>query len=245
MTKSSSLLVAHLGEQRFGAIDDVAGKQRLFGEHRVDFLLDGSTTDKFMYQDVSFLSNPKRPISSLVFDGGVPPAVEVNDVGGGGQVQSGAAGLEREDEEGGPVLALKALDEALPLGDGGPAVQHEAGPPEHSFEKLGKRAGDLAELGEDERLLLTFGKLFAERSQALKLAAMVRRVVARATKLGRMIADLLELHELGQDEPSAFHAVGLLQASRPDRVRPFHRGRPARGSACRRPTSRPFRAGRR
>ena len=37
------------------------------------------------------------------------------------------------------------------------------------------------------------------------------RVVARADQLGRVIADLFELHELGQDEPSALDAVGLLE----------------------------------
>ena len=64
------LLVAHLGEKHFGAINDFTSEQRLFGEHRINFLLDGSTTYKLMYQDVSLLSNPERTISSLVFDGG-------------------------------------------------------------------------------------------------------------------------------------------------------------------------------
>ena len=38
-------------------------------------------------------------------------------------------------------------------------------------------------------------------AQALKLAAVFRRVVARAGQLVRVVADLLELHELGEDEP--------------------------------------------
>src|SRR3954447_23472130 len=106
-----------------------------------------------MYQHVPFLSNPECPISSLVLHRGVPPAVEVNDVAGGGEVQSRAASLEGKHEEGGGGLALKALDELSPLCDGRPAVEHEAGSPEHAFEELCERACDLAELGEDEDLL--------------------------------------------------------------------------------------------
>ena len=164
-----------------------------------------------MYQDIPFLSNTERSISRLVFDRGVPPAVEVDHVTGGREVQSGTAGLEREDEERRPILALKALDKPLPLGDRGAAVKHEPGPPEHALEKLGEGAGDLAELGENKRLLLAFAKLFAERGQALKLAALLGRVVAGADQLGRMVADLLELHELGEDEPAPLDAVGFLE----------------------------------
>ena len=164
-----------------------------------------------MYQDIPLLSNSECPISSLVLDRGVPPAVEVDDVTGGGQVQSGTAGLEGEDEERRPVLALKALDESSPLGDRGPAVKHQAGPPEHALEELCERAGDLAELRENERLLLALAKLLADLGQALELAAVLGRVIAGADKLGWVVADLLELHELGQYEPAPLDAVGLFQ----------------------------------
>ena len=117
-----------------------------------------------MYQDIPLLSNTKRPISRLVFDRGVPPPVEVDDLAGGGEVQSGTAGLEREDEERRPIVALKALDKPLPLGDRGPSVQHEPRPPEHALEKLCQRAGDLAKLGENKRLFLALAQLFAERA---------------------------------------------------------------------------------
>ncbi len=177
--------VAHLGEQRFGAIDDFAGKRRLFGEHRVDFLLDGSTTDEFMYQDIPFLSNTERSISRLVFNRGVPPAVEVDHLTGGGEVQSGTAGLEREDEERRPIVALKSLDKPLPLGDRGPAVEHEAGPPEHALEKLGERAGDLAKLRENKAFLLTFGKLFAERTPSAETCRSSLASSRRCRRVGR------------------------------------------------------------
>src|SRR4029077_21028583 len=103
-------------------------------EHRIDFLLDGSTTDEFMYQDIPLLSNTKRPISRLVFDGRIPPPVEMDHVTGGSEVQSGTASLEREDEERRPIVALKVVDKALPLRDRGPSVQYKAMPPEHTLE---------------------------------------------------------------------------------------------------------------
>ena len=164
-----------------------------------------------MYQDIPFLSNSECSISSLVLNRGIPPAVEVDDVTGGGQVQSGTAGLEREDEEGRPVLALKALDESSPLGDGGPAVKHKAGPPEHALEQLCEGAGDLAELRENECLLLALAKLLTDLGQALELAAVLGRVIAAADELGWMVADLLEPHELGEYEPAPLDAVGLFQ----------------------------------
>src|SRR5271166_5293796 len=129
-----------------------------------------------MYQDIPLLSNSECPISSLVLDRGIPPAVEVDDVTGGGQVQSGTAGLEREDEEGWPVLALKALDESPPLGDRGAAVKHKAGPPEHALEQLCEGTRDLAELSENECLLLALAQLLTDLGQALELAAMLRGV---------------------------------------------------------------------
>ena len=51
-------------------------------------------------------------------------------------------------------------------------MEHQARPPEDAFEELGERAGDLAELREDERLLLPLGELLAELGQALELAAL-------------------------------------------------------------------------
>src|SRR5271157_3141395 len=164
-----------------------------------------------MYQDIPLLSNSECPISSLVLNRGIPPAVEVDDVTGGGQVQSGTAGLEREDEEGWPVLALKAVDESPPLGDRGAAMEHKAGPAEHALEQVRQGAGDLAELRENERLFLAFAQLLTDLGQALELAAVLGRVIAAADELCWMVADLFELHELGEYEPAPLDAVGLFQ----------------------------------
>ena len=89
-----------------------------------------------MYQDIPFLSNTERSISRLVFDCRVPPSVEMNDLAGGRKVESGTAGLERENEEGRPIVALKAFDKPLTLGDRGAAMEHEAVASKHALEKL-------------------------------------------------------------------------------------------------------------
>ena len=49
------------------------------------------------------LADAVGAIGRLIFDGGVPPAVDMHDVGGGGEVQSGAARLQRGDEDRGRV----------------------------------------------------------------------------------------------------------------------------------------------
>ena len=48
--------------------------------------------------------------------------------------------LSERTKKGGPSLALKAVDEPLPLRDGGSSVKHEAGPPEHAVRET-ERAG--------------------------------------------------------------------------------------------------------
>src|SRR5690348_8402364 len=103
-----------------------------------------------MYQHASFLSNPERTISCLVFHGGVPPAVKVDDLRRGGEVESRAARLEGKDEEGWSVLALKIFNEPPTLANWGSSVQHQSGPPEDAFKKVGEWAGDLAKLSENQ-----------------------------------------------------------------------------------------------
>ena len=87
------------------------GEGALFGDQGVDFFLDGAAADELVDEDVALLADAEGAVGGLVLDGRVPPAVEVDDVRGGGQVQAGAAGLEREDEERRAVVALESVDE--------------------------------------------------------------------------------------------------------------------------------------
>jgi hypothetical protein len=55
------------------------------------------------------LSDPMRKVGGLVFDSRIPPRIEVDDVIGGSEIETGAPGLEADQEEV-ALPALKGLD---------------------------------------------------------------------------------------------------------------------------------------
>ena len=67
----------------------------------------------------------------------------------------------------------------------------------------GQGSRDLAELGEDEHLLLPGGDDLSDLTQPAELAAVRLRPARVAQPLRGMIADLLEAHQEGEDEPLA------------------------------------------
>ena len=94
-------------------------------------------------------------------------------------------GLEREHEERRAVVALELVDELLPPADGRAAVQDQSRAAEDAREKAAQRFGHFAELGEDQRLLLPRGDLFANLGQPRELAAFVRHRTARRPAVAR------------------------------------------------------------
>lgn len=52
-------------------------------------VLNGAAADQAVHQHVPVLADAVGPVRRLVFHGGVPPAVHMDDVGGLGQSQSG------------------------------------------------------------------------------------------------------------------------------------------------------------
>ena len=164
-----------------------------------------------MNQHVLLLADPEGAVGRLVLDGRVPPAVEVDHVRSRRQVQPGAARFQRQHEERRAVFPLKLVDELLPLLDARPPVEHQPGSTEKRGEEPGQRVGDLAELRENEDLLLPGRDLLGDLRQPAKLAAPVGRVVVRAGHLGGMIANLLQPHQLGQDDPPPLDSITRLQ----------------------------------
>jgi hypothetical protein len=59
---------------------------------------------------VAVLTDAVGAVGRLGFDRRVPPEVEMDDVAGGGQVQPGAAGLEREQKDALGAVVLKAFE---------------------------------------------------------------------------------------------------------------------------------------
>jgi hypothetical protein len=110
-------LSGQLGEPIFTSADDAAGDLALGYDDLVDFFLDGTDADKLMNLNVLVLADAKGTVGCLVFDSGVPPPVKMEDMVGGGQVQTCAVGFDGEAR----ALAagrLKPLDHAVALGFG-------------------------------------------------------------------------------------------------------------------------------
>ncbi len=169
-----------------------------------------------MDDDVPVLADPERAVRRLVLDRRVPPSVEVHDVRRRGQVQTDATRLQREHEERDEFVVLEGVDEFLPPADRGAAVEHEAGPPEDARERLGEWSRDLAELREHEDLLAAGGDLGDDLEEAQELAALLGREGLRTRPLGGMIADLLQPHEVRENEAPPVDPRDL-----PDPVREF------------------------
>ena len=94
------LVVLHLGQQHLGAaLEQILRQLPLRVNQLVDLLLDRPAADELVHQHVLGLADAKRAIGRLILDRRIPPAIEMHDVRGGGEVEPGAAGLEREDEE--------------------------------------------------------------------------------------------------------------------------------------------------
>src|SRR3989442_3814079 len=122
---------------RLGAAFQQLARQGPFlGQRGVDLLLYRATADELVHQHVPLLANAEGAIGGLLLDGRVPPAVEVDDVGGGREIEARAARLEREHEEG-RLAGLEAVDESRTLAHLGLAVQDEAGRTEDLLEEGG------------------------------------------------------------------------------------------------------------
>src|SRR2546425_789338 len=80
-------------------------------------------------------------------------------------------------------------------------------PPEHARQERRQRVGGLTELGEHQRLLLLGGDRLGDLAQPGQLAT--SRLVPRAVAepLRRVIADLLEAHEIREDQPAPLDAL--------------------------------------
>ena len=89
-----------LGEPAFAGADDLLGQRLLLLDHRVDPLLQRADADELADLDVPPLADAERPVGGLVLHGRVPPPVDVDHVAGRGQVEAGAAGLQRQQEQG-------------------------------------------------------------------------------------------------------------------------------------------------
>ena len=108
--KTKQFGIVHFRQQSFRAFAQYVLSQRaLGGDDVVDAFLQRAAADEFVDHHIALLTDAECAIRGLVFDGGIPPAVEMNDMGGGGEIEAGAAGFEREDKKGRAAVPLKGL----------------------------------------------------------------------------------------------------------------------------------------
>src|SRR5207249_10963575 len=204
--------VSH-GEPRFSGADDVVGDGFLALYHFVDPLFQRAHANELMNLNIALLSDAKRAVGGLVFNSGVPPTVEVEDVVRGREIQPRAPSLERQDEQTGNAVAsvLKALYHLVWLCRGHAAMQEECcvaegggKVPLQPLAHIDKLREDQGRIAFCEQLLHHFGQ-----TRQLSRAAGERRLIPQ--KLRGMIADLLEFGESRENDALAPDALGGLE----------------------------------
>lgn len=119
-------------------------------EETIDALLEGAFADEVVGDNGTRLANAVGAVGGLVLDGGVPPAVVVDDVGGLGEGEAEGAGAKGEDEEAGARVAGEGLDLGAAL-RGGEATVKEGDGAAETFGEGGLEGGaDAGVLGEEE-----------------------------------------------------------------------------------------------
>ena len=66
-----------------------------------DAVLDGAAADELVDEDGLGLADAVGAVGGLVFRGGIPPRVVVDDGVRSGEIEAGAAGFEGDEEDGG------------------------------------------------------------------------------------------------------------------------------------------------
>ena len=205
---------------------------RLRCEQLGDPLLDGALGDEPVHLHRPGLADPVGAVGGLVLDGGVPPAVEVDDVVGAGQVEAGAAGLERQQEDRGVAGLEAGAPSARAARTGVPPCRNWCG-------IAGARRGARS----SSRAIATY---WVKTSTAPSSARIVpsssssrssfserprSRAVGLLEEVGRVVADLLEAGEQRRAPARAGCPRRRARSAPSTRARAPRRAPPARGSA--------------
>ena len=94
-------------------LDDGGGEGGFFLLEGADLFLDGVAGDQAVGDHLALLTYAVGAVDRLGFDRGIPPRIEEDDVARGGEIQAGAGGFEREEENGDRGVGLKFIHERL------------------------------------------------------------------------------------------------------------------------------------
>lgn len=137
-----------------------------------DFFLDAVFHQQTVGEDGLLLADAVGAVDRLSLDGGIPPRIEKHDIGGRGQVQTGAAGLEADEKHSGAVVVLEFLHERPSVLGG--TIEAE-GLPFAGSQRLAGEVEHFEELGKDDDLLTLFHEGFEEIDQRGELRALFLR----------------------------------------------------------------------
>lgn len=163
-------------------------------EETIDALLEGAFADEVVGDNGTRLANAVGAVGGLVLDGGVPPTVVVDDVGGLGEGEAEGAGAKGEDEEAGARVAGEGLDLGAAL-RGGEATVKEGDGAAETFGEGGLEGGaDAGVLGEEENGFAAGENVVEEGQEGEEFAG--GRVVEAVPGA---VADEFEAGEEGED----------------------------------------------
>ena len=165
---------------------------------REDAVLDGLARDEAVDGHGLDLADAVGAIGGLVLDGGVPPGVEEDDLGGGGEVEAGTAGLQGDEEDVG-LAGLETVDLGAALGGGGAAVE-VADAEALGLDEGADVADKLGELGEDEDATALLAQLGEELEETVDLGGARRGGVVDEAGGARDLAEAGQRREDAEAE---------------------------------------------
>ena len=175
-------------------LDDGVGEGGFVALEGEDFLLHGVGGDEPVGDDGLGLADAMRAVDGLSFDGRIPPRIAEDNVAGGGEVEAGAGGFEREEENRFGAIALELIDEfSAVFGGAGELEVTDVGSLEARLDEF--EQGD--ELAENEHLLAFVAEFFKALEEGVEFGA-GDFAVGPGDERG-VAADLAEAQEAGED----------------------------------------------
>jgi len=163
-----------------------------------------------MHLNIPGLANPKGAVSRQILNRRVPPAIEIEHMAGRHQVQSGTASFKGQQEDAATLASLKAFHHFFALCTGHAAMQEEHFFPKDLTQMLFQQGAHFVKLRENQGTVARLAGFRQHLGQTHKLSRTVsqRRIVPQ--ELGRMITDLLQLRQPGQDQALTLDALAVL-----------------------------------
>lgn len=88
-------------------------------------ILHGPTANKLVHEHAFLLADAESAVGGLVLHRRIPPAIEMHDVRGSSEIESSAAGFQRQHEEGCELILLELPYEVSALGGAASAVSRK------------------------------------------------------------------------------------------------------------------------